>query len=202
MIRYRRRLPHWDVIGARLFVTFRLHGSLPISRVFRPERLTTGQAFVAMDKILDRAENGPVYLHRAEIAKLVMQAIRDGETRFRRYDLHSFVIMPNHVRLLITSQLAAQEWLRPLKGFTGHEANRILGRSGLPFWQSESFDRLVRDDEECANIKHYIEWNPVKAGLARSPEEYPWSSAPGGSPDQKRSQMVNLSLDNLTNATA
>jgi len=50
---YERRLPHWDTVGQAMFVTFRLHGSLPASRVFPPERLRNGRAFAAMDKLLD-----------------------------------------------------------------------------------------------------------------------------------------------------
>ena len=56
MKHYERRLPHWDTIGQPLFVTFRLHGTLPRSRVFPPDKLTTsGKAFVTMDRLLDRA---------------------------------------------------------------------------------------------------------------------------------------------------
>ena len=62
MHHYERRLPHWDVVGQPLFVTFRLHDSLPASRVFPPEGLTTGKAFVAMDRILDTAQAGPQFL--------------------------------------------------------------------------------------------------------------------------------------------
>ena len=45
------------------------------------------------------------------------------------------------------------------------------------FWQDEYFDRLVRNQGEFDRIRRYIEWNPVKAGFAMSPEEFPWSSA-------------------------
>jgi REP element-mobilizing transposase RayT len=183
MSRYDRRLPHWDVVGKRMFVTFRLHGSLPFNRVFPNARLTSGQAFVAMDRLLDHPKSGPVYLGLPEIAEMVVRALSEGELRFERYELHSFVIMPNHVHLLVTPHVPARRWLGPLKGFTGHEAIRILGLHGIPFWQDESYDHLTRNDEECARVKRYIEWNPVKAGLAMSPEEFPFSSAtPGGSP--------------------
>jgi REP element-mobilizing transposase RayT len=179
----RRRLPHFDVVGARLFVTFRLHGSLPSNRVFPPANMTTGRAFLTVDRILDAGSHGPLYLRKPEIAKMVIKALHTGEQRFQRYRLFSWVIMPNHVHLLLESHVPQGEWLRSLKGFTGHEANRILGMSGRPFWQAESFDRQVRNDQEFGRIKHYIEWNPVKASLAAFPEEYPWSSAaPGGSP--------------------
>ena len=62
MNRYERRLPHWELTGHPLFVTFRLKDSLPPNRVFPPESLTTGKAFLAMDRLLDSARTGPLSL--------------------------------------------------------------------------------------------------------------------------------------------
>ena len=177
MRHYERRLPHWDVVGQPLFVTFRLHDSLPSSRIFPPERLTSGKAFAAMDRILDRADSGPRYLCRPEIAGLVVTALHDGERRFRRYQLHAFVVMPNHVHVLVTPHVVATQWLGPLKGFTAHEANRILGNTGKSFWQDESYDHLVRSDAQFERIRAYIENNPVTAGLVAAAEDFGWSSA-------------------------
>jgi REP element-mobilizing transposase RayT len=165
-----------------LFVTFRLHGTLPSNRIFPPARLTSGRAFVALDRILDAACNGPQFLREPELASLVIQALWDGHLRMGRYHLHAFVVMPNHVHVLTTPQVPTAQWLGPLKGYTGHEANRMLPRKG-PFWQDESYNHLVRNDEEFRRIQHYIERNPVKAGLVSAPEEFPWSSVtPGQSP--------------------
>jgi REP element-mobilizing transposase RayT len=181
-MRYDRRLPHYDVIGERVFVTFRLHGSLPHSRVFPGAHLTSGQEFVAMDRLLDNAKRGPFFLTRPEIAEMVVDALHQTEQRFERYELHSYVVMPNHVHLLVTSRVPLRNWLRSLKGFTGHAAIRMIGLR-TPFWQDENYDRLVRGDDECRRIKRYIEWNPVKAGLAAAPEDFPFSSAtPGRNP--------------------
>ncbi len=177
MQHYERRLPHWDAIGQPLFVTFRLHGSLPANRVFPPDQLSSGRAFVALDRILDKATSGPRFLSRPDIADLVVEALRDGERRFGRYELHSFVVMPNHVHLLVTPHVVSTRWLGPLKGFTAHAANHILLRKGTPFWQDESYDHLVRPGTEFRRIQDYIEWNPVKAGLVPSSEDYQWSSA-------------------------
>jgi len=174
---YERRLPHWEVVGKPLFVTFRLHGSLPLNRVFPPARLTSGKAFVAMDRILDRAENGPSFLRRPDVAGLVVAALRDGERRFQRYQLHAFVVMPNHVHVLVTPHVIATQWLGPLKGYTGYLANQLLGHAGKPFWQDESYDHLVRGDAEFERIRAYIEQNPVSAGLATTSERFRWSSA-------------------------
>jgi hypothetical protein len=65
----------------------------------------------------------------------------------------------------------------------------MLGLTGLPFWQDESYDRLVRNDTEFARIVDYIERNPVTAGLVATPEEFPWSSA---RPIANRPQVDNL----------
>ena len=173
---YERRLPHFDAVGQPIFVTFRLDGSLPHRRVFPPANLDSGQAFVAVDRLLDQARSGPFFLRQAEIAQIVASAIRDGEQKMNRYWLHAFVVMPNHVHLMVTSQVPSARWLGPLKGYTGHRANQTLKRSG-PFWQNESYDHLVRDGKEFDSIRRYIENNPVTAGLVKKPEDWPWSSA-------------------------
>ncbi len=130
-----------------------------------------------MDRLLDQGASGPLYLKRPEIAESVVEALVDSDVRFRRCQLHAFVVMPNHVHLLATQLASFARWLAPLKGFTAHCANRALGLSGVAFWQDESYDHLVRDDEEFRRIQRYIEWNPVKAGLVKRPEEFRWSSA-------------------------
>jgi REP element-mobilizing transposase RayT len=145
--------------------------------------MTSGEAFVAMDRLLDRAECGPLYLKQPEIARPVVNAILDGERRFKRYDLHAFVVMANHVHMLVTPRVTMADWLRSLKGFTGREASRILTLNGTPFWLDESYDHLVRNDVEASRIKRYIEWNPVKARLCAAPKAFLYTSAtPGGSP--------------------
>jgi putative transposase len=178
MRHYERRLPHWDTVEQPLFVTFRLHGSLPAHRVFPPNTLArSGKAFVAMDRLLDRGASGPLHLRRREIAELVVGALQDGQHKLQRYHLHAFVVMPNHIHLLVTPKVLANRWLAPLKGFTAYRANALLGSHGQPFWQDESYDHLVRSDAEFDRIRAYIEQNPVSAGLVSDAEEYPWSSA-------------------------
>jgi REP element-mobilizing transposase RayT len=181
----RRRLPHFHNVGQPIFVTWRLNGSFPANRKF-PQGITSGEAFVAMDRILDNACTGPLYLRMPEIATMVVDAIRYQDQR--HYRLHSFVVMPNHVHLLITPLVEVSKVMQSLKRFTGLEGNRILGLTG-PFWQSESYDRLVRNDMEFGRIVSYIENNPVKAGLVSALEEFPWSSA---RPIGNRPQVGNL----------
>jgi|SRR5579864_3802613 len=172
----RRRLPHLHVIGQPLFVTFRLHGSLPANRPFPASNLTSGEAFLTMDGLLDQARSGPTFLGQPAIAQLVLASIEYGAD-LRHYQTHSFVIMPNHVHLLLTPQVSASKLLGSLKASTSRRANLLLQRSGQPFWQDESYDHLVRSDDEFQRIQRYIENNPVTAGLAARPERYMWSSA-------------------------
>ena len=99
---YQRRLPHWYPENKDLFLTFRLHGSLPPHRYIPPSGLTAGQTFAWMDGYLDRAAFGPTWLERPEIAKLIVDALYYGQDTLRRYDLLAFVVMANHVHLLIS----------------------------------------------------------------------------------------------------
>lgn len=67
--------------------------------------------------------------------------------------------------------------MQRLKGYTAKEANSILGRTGQTFWQDESFDHWIRNDQEFERGVSYIENNPVKAGLVTSRDQWKWSSA-------------------------
>jgi putative transposase len=172
-----RRLPHRDVIGHPVFVTFRLAGSLPRSRFFSGGEINGGRSFVAMDRLLDEARTGPRYLLMPEVADAVVAALRRGDAVHRHYELGSYVVMPNHVHVLATPKVIRARWLGPLKGFSAHEANRILGRCGSAFWQGESYDHLVKSEWEFERIRTYIENNPVKVGLVTQAEEFRWSRA-------------------------
>jgi REP element-mobilizing transposase RayT len=178
MLLYERRLPHWDAIGQPQFVTFRLDGSLPATQVFRREHVAaSGEAFVTMDRLLDKGATGPLHLKRPDVAALVVEALLDSDARFKRCQLHAFVVMPNHVHLLATQLVPLAKWLGPLKGFTANQAKKALGLGDGASWQNESYDHLVRSEEEFRRVRRYIEWNPVKAGLAERAEEFRWSSA-------------------------
>jgi REP element-mobilizing transposase RayT len=183
-----RRLPHYHPIGQAMFITWRLHDSLPAGRVF-PSATTSGQAFLAMDRILDNARTGPLYLRQPEIANMVVEAIEYRDRSLGHYHLHSYVVMGNHVHILITPRVHVSKLTHSLKRITAREGNRILGLTGQPFWQDESYDRVVRDEAEFGRIAHYIEMNPVQAGMVTTPEEYAWS---GAGPINNRPQVYNL----------
>jgi len=158
-----------------LFVTWHLAGSLPRDRYPPPGKVNAGAAFVWMDRYLDTSREGPQWLAKPEIAKIV-----EGVLTRQDCDLHAYVIMPNHVHVLLTPSVAPARLMHSIKGSGAREANKTLGLSGRPFWQHESYDHMVRTPEEFAKIHRYIQSNPVKAGLAATPEAYRWSSAWSG----------------------
>jgi REP element-mobilizing transposase RayT len=85
--------------------------------------------------------------------------------------------MPNHVHVLLNPFCTLERITNGLKGVTAMEANRILGQTGKHFWQDESYDHWIRDGVQYDRVRSYIERNPVTAGLAKNPEDWPWSSA-------------------------
>jgi putative transposase len=172
----RRRLPHIYPIDTPLFLTWHLHGSIPAALIPPPGPLSSGEAFVWLDRRLDSTRKGPMYLRQPEIAQVVVDSIYKG-VELDHYKLYAYVIMANHVHLLIEPSIAPYRLLRSLKGSTAREANRLLGRTGESFWQKESYDHWVRNSTEFLKIKAYIENNPVKAGFVRNARDYSWSSA-------------------------
>jgi REP element-mobilizing transposase RayT len=117
-----------------------------------------------------------MYLRQPAIAQIILDSIHKG-IELGHFELGAYVVMANHVHLLVLPRIAPDRMMKSMKGPTARAANRALGRTGEPFWQKESYDHWVRNRQEFENIRAYIENNPVKAGLVRTPEEFPWSSA-------------------------
>ncbi|RRA98054.1 transposase [Larkinella rosea] len=144
--------------------------------------------FAKIDGILDRCQSGYNWLQNPVIAEIVAEKIKsyDGE----KYDLIAYCIMPNHVHLVVDSSIQLEGLdgniqaidrnyeqlftvLQQIKGNT-YQANKVLGRSGA-FWQPESYDHVVRNDQELKNIINYTLQNPVKAGLVPDWRDWPFS---------------------------
>ena len=221
---YRRNLPHIQPPGATFFVTFHLAGSLP-QNVLRQWRVKKSQLeaeklrvlklqngadlaivehrifkqkrewFQKIEKTLDDAQSGPVWLKDNRIAKEVADSLHylDGKV----YHLDAYCIMANHVHVVFTplpiqSSGVAQTVRLPtaqtkslcyntlpsimqsLKGYTARKANQHLGRSGA-FWQHESYDHCVRNPNEWQRTIKYVLNNPVKAGLVDAWEKWQWN---------------------------
>ena len=175
---YVRRLPHWQPPDADFFVTWRLYGSLPrYSARLVLASAPHGKAFVALDRQLDTADSGPLWMKNQEVAAGVSRILLAGVSPWQLYELLAWVVMANHVHVLLRPRVSLRKALMNVKSASARAANAILGRTGQPFWQDESYDHWVRGDRERASITSYIEHNPVTAGLAPVPGDYPWSSA-------------------------
>jgi putative transposase len=205
---YRRNLPHWHPEGKSIFITWRLYGSLPASvlkniRAARNRYAASpaepdsgespGRIFRQLDSALDSAKSGPLWLADPELADYAEYPIWRGAD-LGRYDLHAYVVMPNHVHVLLDPHLPLAKISRVIKGVAARDANATLGRTGKPFWQDESFDHWIRNSAEFERIRYYIEWNPVRAGLVARPNDWKWSSA--GSPYFKRRDLP-VSAENI-----
>jgi putative transposase len=177
MTYHERNLPHCHPPGATLFLTWRLFDSLPHLLVPGRSSLNPGKAFAQADRLLDMATDGARWLKDPRIAALVAAALEQGESEYRLYELFSWVIMPNHVHVVMRPFRPLPEVTRWIKGSTARSANLVLARTGKPFWQYETYDHCIRNTDELNRIIHYIENNPVRAGLAHATEDWRWSSA-------------------------
>ena len=173
---YTRNLPHWQPDGRDIFITWRLSGSLPAQFKLPTRGATAGEQFLDYDRMLDTAGAGPMWLKDPRVAHALLAALQKCQARgiFR---LHSYVVMCNHVHVLIEPKAPLAKITRAIKGATAREANLMLDRMGQRFWQDESFDHWIRDGAEFERVRQYIEWNPVAAKLAARPENWRWSSA-------------------------
>ena len=176
-------LPHFDGRALPQFITIHLTGSIPakVIRSWRAEfkSLKYEQERILLQRRIERYLDqgyGQAFLKVPDVAKM----IHDSLVKFDgvRYRLFSWVVMPNHVHCLMTrfDENELSDIVHSIKSFTAHEANRILDRAGQ-FWIEEYFDRYIRNQEHFDKAVKYIENNPVKAGLCRVPEDWPYSSA-------------------------
>jgi REP element-mobilizing transposase RayT len=201
-------LPHVVKAGASYFVTFRLADSLPQEvlvelenelRALEAGRLEGGVREVmrtqkygpdgSLDLEKERRKVAELYLDRGvgacwlkeeQIAEAACGTLRffDG----KRYELGEWVVMPNHVHVVVRPMngWSLSKILQSWKMRIAREANGVLGKTGVRFWQPESFDRVIRDMDEIVKVRRYIRRNPVKAGFCAREEDWRWGSAWAG----------------------
>ena len=193
--RYHRYLPHWRQDGATYFVTFRFHDALPLAQQEQireqkafwerknPPPHTDAQLEelhrilgLETEKWLDTGLGCCVLKHAAnrELLHGVLhffdldraEPLEDAELGPPRYELGAWVMMPNHVHLLIRP-LEPQRWalekiLQSWKRQSAREINRRENSSGT-LWLDESYDRIVRDAGHLWRCLQYIGRNPAQA---------------------------------------
>jgi REP element-mobilizing transposase RayT len=178
---YRRHLPHWSQAGRIYFVTFRLADSIPAARAaeLRRQRLAWKKRHdiprdpakrheyrtlfsARIERWLDEC-TGSCVLAEPPCTRIVIDALQAFERQ--RYDLDQWVVMPNHVHVLVKPNegYALKAILQSWKSFTAHAINKHLARRGQ-LWQRESFDHIVRSAAHLERFRRYIRANPAKAG--------------------------------------
>ena len=197
----RRLLPHIYPVGASFFITFRLNDSLPqhiikklkvslekdISKITEKDPLLKEEKiyllrkkhFGRFDYQLDKLPYGECHLKDIRVAKILADKIESYNGM--HYDLKCYSIMPNHVHLVVDTQLQIEgkiienklpdgyvqvdKWMQLIKGGSSFLINKHLGRSGR-LWQPESYDHYIRNEKEYYNFSNYTIRNPEKAGLS------------------------------------
>jgi REP element-mobilizing transposase RayT len=141
----RRNLPHWQDPGSVYFITWRCKEGQTLSQ---GERSTC------------------------------LETLRYWDNR--KWNVYAAVVLPDHVHILAQTLIRPAggffdlaEILHSVKSFSAQKISRQRGVQGA-IWQDERYDRIVRDEAEFLEKWQYIRNNPVKEGLAPSPEEYPW----------------------------
>ena len=199
-------LPHRDCPGLLQTITYHLADSLP-SEVL--QRMAAELQYLPLEKqdvqLRKRIEewvdagHGSCVLRNPQIAGLVIENWRHYAKM--RYDLISYVVMPNHVHVLIRvyNNVSLAKIVQSWKGYTGKKIKEMIkagnadclvgskakqtlgdpriGDPGERIWHREFWDRYIRDEKHFHAAKDYIEQNPVKAGLVKNAEDWPWGSA-------------------------
>ena len=199
---YHRHLPHYQPPEVTLFVTFRLHGSLPAEQLERlkaealererqidhlpdeSNRKATlyterKHQFGRFDDALDTSSYGPAWLKEPDVARIIVEAFHYRDNK--AFELDCFTIMSNHVHAVFAplkdksgTPYSLSGVMQSLKRRTASLANGVLRREGT-FWQAESYDHVVRDESEWQRIVWYVLNNPVKAGLVTNWQDWPWT---------------------------
>ncbi len=152
----KRKLPHWELGGSYYFITF-----------------TTADGVTLNDAAKD----------------IVFSSIKFHAGS--EYDLHGCVVMETHAHMLlkplegqartpvlpVTPVYNLARIMHSIKSYSAHRLRKLLEIEGS-VWLSESYDRIVRDENEYVEKMNYIIYNPVKAGLVQRPEGYKWLWAP------------------------
>ncbi|MCL4736555.1 MAG: transposase, partial [Candidatus Omnitrophica bacterium] len=144
-VTYRRdNLPHIQAKGATYFITFRSYQFRVLSE---------------------------------EARQTVLNSILYWDNQ--RWKVLAAVVMPDHVHIVAKplSRNSDELWdisdiLHSIKSFSANEINKQESKVGNPVWQTESFDRIIRNDRELLATLAYVHHNPVKAGLVDKGEDY------------------------------
>jgi REP element-mobilizing transposase RayT len=174
-IHQRGYLPHLKAYNGIYAVTFRLHDSLPAHFLEQMAGLPVEAKSEEIEINLNKGL-GDCWLAKPVVADMLKSVLLQKHQQ--DYYVHAWVIMPNHVHLLLQplGDILLSDCLQAIKSISAHHANFLLERSGA-FWQRESYDHLVRNEADFNHALEYIAQNPVKANLVKQAADYAYYGA-------------------------
>ena len=104
--------------------------------------------------------------------KEILEQVIERARRSHNFLLYAYVLMPEHVHLLLSEPKSLSSTLRVIKG----ESSKLLKGSHNHFWQPRYYDFNVFTTRKFKEKIQYIHRNPVTRGLVTKPEDYRWSS--------------------------
>jgi putative transposase len=109
-------------------------------------------------------------------ANLLIQILDDDRAK-GRYQLHAFVLMPDHIHLLLTpaADVSIEKAMQFIKGGFSFRL-----KSKIPVWEDSFTRRRIEDSHDFSTHRNYIHDNPVRTRLAVNQEDFPFSSAYAG----------------------
>jgi REP-associated tyrosine transposase len=119
---------------------------------------------------------GVAVLQTERMAMLFIDVLR-SYMRAGKFKVHEWVVMPNHVHILLSvgPELSIEKAVQMMKGNFSYRAKKELGYP-WEIWQKGFSEVQITTEASFIHHQEYIDDNPVKAGLARSAEEYPYCS--------------------------
>jgi len=200
--RTHRRLPHWQQNNRIYFITLRTNDSLPHSELKKLDLIQEKEAALDQGYGECHLKNN---LCRVALEKTLLH--ENGT----QYDLIAYVIMPNHVHILVApyKNVDLSTLVQAWKSISAREINKVMNQRGA-FWMDESFDHIVRDNSHLEKFILYIRNNPEKAHLKNGEYSFFVAQTPppagkwqtGASAPQTRPQSKPLNFDKLLAYTA
>jgi putative transposase len=140
----------------------------------RPTREEHGNSRAAYFVSTQTAGRKPFFRHenwaRLMIATLSHYALKD-------FTLHAYVIMPDHLHILITPRESLEKTVQLIKGGFSFRARRELSWR-FDIWQPGFTDHRIRDEEDWKQHLEYIRKNPIEAKLVNDPALYEFMGFP------------------------
>jgi putative transposase len=126
--------------------------------------------------VSSRTSQGRALLQTERMAALFIDVLR-SYMRAKKFKVHDFVVMPNHVHVLLTlgPELSIEKAVQMMKGNFSYRAKKELGYP-WEIWQKGFSEVQISTEGDFVRHQNYIDENPVRAGLARSADEYPYCS--------------------------